>query len=361
MSEPAGNSATGVARRAARALLLWGLPLGLALAGAGYYYVHRFEVSTDNAYVKSDKTLVASQIDAQIRKVLVRENEAVVAGQPLLELLTAKLGHELEAARARRDAIRVQISALRAGYLEKQAELLVAQRDARFAAREFERQRELAARRLVAATRLDAAEQAAELASGRVTILERELASIAARLADRPEADVDQHPEVRAADAEIARIEVDIGHGIVRAPRGGIVSHLPQVGDQLSEGKPAFAIVDARRTWIEANFKETDLTRVQVSQPVAIRIDTYPDHRWHGRVESIAQATGAEFSVLPPQNASGNWVKIVQRVPVRITVEQSPGDPVLRAGMSAVVTIDTAARPVPPDPVAARKPAEPGR
>lgn len=348
MSEPVANSGNGIARRVGRVLLLWCLPVGLALAGGWYYYVHRFEVSTDNAYVKSDKTLVASEIDARVVKVLVHENQPVAAGQPLLELATAKLGHELAAARARREATRVQISALRAGYLEKQAELLVAQRDARFTAREFERQRELAARQLVAATRLDAAEQAAELASGRVAILERELASIAARLAGDPQADVNQHPEVRAADSEIARIEVDIGHGIVRAPRAGIVSHLPQVGDHLTDGKPALAIVDATRTWIEANFKETDLTRVQAGHPVTIRIDTYPDHRWRGRVESISQATGAEFSVLPPQNASGNWVKIVQRVPVRITVEQSPGDPVLRAGMSAIVMIDTAARPVPP-------------
>lgn len=351
MNVPDAKPATGSRRSPLRALLTWGIPLLLAAGGAWYYYAHRFEVSTDNAYVKSDKTLVASQIDAEVRRVLVRENESVTPGQPLLELATAKLGHALEAALARREATRVQIAGLRAGYAEKQAELGVAQRDARFAEREFERQRELAARRLVAATRLDAAEQAAELANGRVTILRRELDAIAARLAGRPDADVDQHPEVRTVDAEIARIEVDLRHGIVRAPRAGVVSHLPQVGDHLTEGKPALAIVDATRTWIEANFKETDLTHVQVGQPVDIRIDTYPDHRWRGRVESISQATGAEFSVLPPQNASGNWVKIVQRVPVRITVMQSRGEPMLRSGMSAVVSIDTAARPMRPEAI----------
>ena len=158
---------------------------------------------------------------------------------------------------------------------------------------------------------------------------------------------------------------LDLEHTVVRAPFDGIASKVPQVGHYVAPGTPIMSVVSNHDMWIEANYKETDLTHVAVGQPVTIELDTYPDHEWRGRVQSISQATGAEFSVLPAQNATGNWVKITQRIPVRISVQTRPNDPPLRVGMSAEVEIDTGyERPAPafltwlrPDRVAEAAPA----
>jgi membrane fusion protein (multidrug efflux system) len=139
---------------------------------------------------------------------------------------------------------------------------------------------------------------------------------------------------------------VDFSHLEVIAPRSGIASRVPQVGDHVTAGRPVLAIVDPTDLWIEANFKETDLEYVRAGQTVEVDLDTYSHRVWQGKVESISQATGAEFAVLPPQNASGNWVKVVQRVMVRVRIERRADDPPLRAGMSATVKIDTGERPL---------------
>jgi membrane fusion protein (multidrug efflux system) len=146
---------------------------------------------------------------------------------------------------------------------------------------------------------------------------------------------------VRAAIADLDRARVDLGHTRIVAPQAGVVSHLPKVGARVDLGRPAFAIVTDHAVYVEANFKETDLEHVRPGQPVHVVVDTYPHFEWQGRVESISQATGAEFSLLPPQNASGNWVKVVQRIPVRVALVPGPDDPPLRDGMSADVRIDT--------------------
>jgi membrane fusion protein (multidrug efflux system) len=146
---------------------------------------------------------------------------------------------------------------------------------------------------------------------------------------------------VRAALAERDKALVDLGHAVIASPRAGIASHLPKVGDRVEEGRAAFAVVTDGTVWVEANFEETDLEWVRPGQQARVDLDTYPGRRWAGRVESISQATGAEFALLPAQNASGNWVKVVQRVPVRIAITVAPGDPPLRSGMSATVEIDT--------------------
>ena len=154
-------------------------------------------------------------------------------------------------------------------------------------------------------------------------------------------APTDQNPTVMAAAADLARLQVDLGHSVVLAPQSGVVSHLPKVGDRVLTGVDVFAIVVDQTLWVEANFKETDLEFVRPDEPVEVQVDTYGSRTWHGRVQSIAQATGSEFSLLPPQNASGNWVKVVQRIPVRIELTTGPDGPTLRDGMSADVVIDT--------------------
>ncbi len=326
-----------------RPLLLWGVPVLVLLGAAAYWYSQRDVIKTDNAYVKSHKTVVSTRVAGTVAQLFVEENARVRKGERLFELDSAALQVSVDEARAHLDEVRSEIAGMKAQYAQKLAELDVARRTAQFAAREANRQKELASRQLVAQQKRDDADEASQLAAGRTTLVERDIGALRARLGGDAAAPVDDHPQVKAAAAALAGAELNLSHAIVYAPRDGVVSHLPEIGAHLSVGEPALAIVADDVLWVEANFKETELARVRDGQPVEVTIDTYGDRVWRGRVESIAQATGAEFSVLPPQNASGNWVKVVQRVPVRIALERSPEDPPLRAGMSAYVRIDTRA------------------
>lgn len=324
-----------------RRLLLWGLPL-LAVLIAVYFYgsAGRY-VSTDNAYLQQDRVDVAPQVSGNVREVYVGENTHVTAGQPVLALDDSLFRIAVDAAESRLAVVRTDVVGLKAAYREKSGEIGVARRAAEYSMREYQRQQELARRKLNSVSQLDAADRSADLANGSVSVLELQLAQTAARLGGNPDLPVDSYPAVRSALAELDHARLDLAHTVITAPQTGIASHLPKVGNRIEVGRAAFAIVTDRSLWVEANFKETDLEWVRPGQPVEVDIDTYGRRSWHGHIESIAQATGAEFSLLPAQNASGNWVKVVQRIPVRIALDREPGDPPLRDGMSASVEIDT--------------------
>lgn len=324
-----------------RRLLLWLLPLALVAAAVWFYGSAGRYVSTDNAYVQQDRVDVAPQISGNVREVLVRENERVAAGQPILQLDDELPRIAVAAAESKLAEARTEVAALQVAYRESLSQLQVAKRTARYATREYERQRELADRKLVPASQLDVAHRSSDLAVGAIGVLDLQVQQAAAKLGGRPDAPVDSHPAVRAAMADLDRARVDLGHTRIVAPQAGVVSHLPKVGARVDLGRPAFAIVTDHAVYVEANFKETDLEYVRAGQSVRVVVDTYPHFEWLGRVESISQATGAEFSLLPPQNASGNWVKVVQRIPVRVALVPGPDDPPLRDGMSADVRIDT--------------------
>ncbi len=170
---------------------------------------------------------------------------------------------------------------------------------------------------------------------------ERALDQIRARLGGDLDRPVTEQAAYLAAKSMRDAAALDLEHTVVRAPFDGIASKVPTLGQYVQPGAPVMTVVADHDMWIEANYKETDLTHVAVGQPVDISLDTYPDRHWRGRVESISQATGAEFSVIPAQNATGNWVKVTQRIPVRIAIERRADDPELRSGMSAIVDIDT--------------------
>lgn len=324
-----------------RRILLWLLPAAL-VAGAVYFYgtAGRY-VSTDNAYVQQDRVDVASQVSGNVAGVDVGENAHVVAGQPILQLDDSTFRIAVAAAESRLSAARADVNALKAAYREKAGEIAVARQSAEFAIRDLHRQQELADRKLASASQLDAAKRTAELGTGTINVLELQLGQTAARLGGNPDLPTDSYPAVRVALADLDHARLDLEHTVIKAPQAGIASHLPKVGNRVEVGRAALAIVTDRSLWVEANFKETDLEWVRPGQPVVVDIDTYGQHRWHGHVQSIAQATGAEFSLLPAQNASGNWVKVVQRIPVRIALELKETDPPLRDGMSATVEIDT--------------------
>jgi len=343
MNEQTTASHAGPRRRRGRALrlvLLVLVPLALAATGLWAWYELSRYASTDDAYVQADIAMVSPQVSGNVLAVTVSENERVTAGQVLVELQSDDARIAVQRAEAQLDNVRTEIEALQANYTLQAAEKKLAEEQARFAHNEMDRQNDLAGRGLASQSDLDKASQNYELMHGMALVVGQQMNETRIRLAGRLDAPVDDHPQVRAALSEVDRARLELERTRLRAPRDGIASHLPKVGDFLAAGMPALSIVSESGTWIEANFKETDLERMRPGQPVRVEIDSYPGREWQGRVESIAQATGAQFSLLPPQNASGNWVKVVQRIPVRIAIEKEQDPPPLRVGMSADVRVD---------------------
>ena len=324
-----------------RRVLLWGLPLIVVVVAVYLYGNAGRYVSTDNAYVQQDRVDVVPQVSANVLEVSVAENSHVAAGEPILRLDDSMYRIAVAAAESKLTAAREELETMKAAYREKNGEIGVARRAAELTLRDYKRQEELAQRKLISASALDAADKTLELSNGTTGVLTLQLAQTAARLGGNPNLATDSYPSVRAALAELDRAHLDLEHTLIRAPQAGIASHLPKVGGRVEIGRPAFAIVTDQSLWVEANFKETDLEWVRPGQAVRVDVDTYAQHRWHGSVQSISQATGAQFSLLPAQNASGNWVKVVQRIPVRIALERQADDPPLRDGMSVTVDIDT--------------------
>jgi membrane fusion protein (multidrug efflux system) len=327
-------------KRLLRFTLLVLVPLLVAVAGFWAWYSLSRYVSTDDAYVQTDIAMVSARVSGNVLSVAARENQRVAAGQLLLEIQSDDAQIAVQRAQAQLENVRTEIEALKANYTLQSAEMKLADAQAGFARKEMERQRDLADRKLASQSELDKAEQNYQLMHGLALVMRQQMNETRVRLSGSVEAPVENHPRVRAAASELARARLELERTRLRAPRDGMVSHLPKVGDFLAAGSPALSIVSDGDPWIEANFKETDLGHMHPGQPVRIAIDTYPGHEWEGRVESIAQATGAQFDLLPPQNASGNWVKVVQRIPVRIDIVEQDDGPELRAGMSASVRVD---------------------
>jgi membrane fusion protein (multidrug efflux system) len=344
---PGGRAASrgaGLRRALLRFTLLVAVPAA-ALGGGAYAWLQAGGVAqTDNAYVKADKIPVGTEVAGTVRAVPVRENERVAAGAVLLRLDDAPLRVALARAEARLAQARTDVAALRAGYRAKQAEIELARTRVEFARRDEARQADLAARHFISAARHDEARQAAELAERQGVAVERDLARIAETLGGGPEVPVERHPLVLAAQAELMQARLDLSRVEVRAPVAGIVSRPPKPGQFLAAGATALALVADTGLWIEANFTETELGAIRSGQAARIRVDTYPGVEWHGVVESLSPATGAEFAVIPPHNASGNWIKVTQRVPVRIRIDPLADAPTLRAGLSARVVVETGRR-----------------
>ncbi len=317
-------------------------PLALGSIGAYYYVTGGRYVATENAYIKADKIAISTDVAGRVAEVLVRENERVEPGQLLFRLDDEPFRIALDRAEAQIISTRQEIEALRALYRQKRAELKVTQRELAFYRREFERRKELSARGVVSQSRLDAARRDLDTARQRVIALRQEIERVLAQLGGDPNLPTERHPRMLEAMTRRHRAALELSWTVVRAPAAGIVTNVDlQPGEYVRAGKPIFTLVATDSIWVEANLKETELTYVRVGQDAKIRVDTYPGRVWRARVESISPATGAEFSLLPPQNATGNWVKVVQRIPVRLKLYGDTTQPPLRAGMSVIVEIDT--------------------
>jgi membrane fusion protein, multidrug efflux system len=324
-----------------RVLLLIVIPVLAVLAGGAFWLRGGGSVGTEDAYVKNDIAQVAPEIAGRVAEVLVRDHAHVGAGDVLVKLDAEPFRLALAKAEAELDAARTTVETARAQWHETRSELGEVEKQADYLNRQASRQQALAASGVASQTKLEEAMNAADVARDRIVVVKRRLNRMLAALGGNPEVATDDHPLVREKLAERDRATLDLRRTTIAAPIGGTAVNVRlQPGDQLKAATPIFVIVAATRPWIEANMKETDLTHVVAGQKASVVLDIYPDIAWDAEVDSISPATGAEFAILPPQNASGNWVKVVQRLPVRVRLLPHQGEPPLRAGMTATVTID---------------------
>jgi len=323
-------------------MVLFLLPPAVIVAAALYLYLDggRF-VETDNAYIKSDRATISAEVPGTVATVLVDDNQPVRAGDVLFELNNAAYRIVLKRREASLAQIAMDLAAEKLAYAEAIAEIRLHQSHFRFAQSKLTRQEELQQSKMGTEENLEAAAHDVDTAQNELKLAEKKAARLLAGLGGDPDIQPGVYPEYLAALAAREEAELDVKRTSVRAPFSGMATHVPKPGDYITPGRAVMAVVADTGMWVEANFKETKLTYIRPGQQTTITIDAYPDFEWRGTVESISEATGAEFALLPPQNATGNWVKIVQRVPVKITFDQ-PGDaPLLRMGMSATVTVDT--------------------
>ncbi|HUI16166.1 MAG TPA: HlyD family secretion protein [Alphaproteobacteria bacterium] len=329
----------------ARLVLLLLGPLVLLAVGLYAYLAGGRFVSTDDAYVKADNIQVSADIAGRVVAVPVVENQRVKAGDVLFRIDDAPYRIALEGAKARLAGARNEIEALKASYRQKLADIAKAQDTVAYYQHNVERNRGLNGQGVVSAQNLEDSQHNLNTAQQSLAADKQDLARVVAALGGNPDLPAEQQAGYLQAKAAVDKAELDLGYCVVHAPVAGIVSNVTlREGDYLHVGDSTFALIPSDRLWITANFKETQLTHVQHGQPATITVDTYPGRTWRAQVESVAPASGAEFALLPPQNASGNWVKVVQRIPVRLEVKGYDEAPVLRSGMSVDAEIDTGHR-----------------
>ena len=329
-------------RRLLRFVLLGVVPVAVGWAGLALYARGGRFAETENAYVKAELIAVSAEITGRVLEVAVHDNQTVAAGDLLFRLDPAPTQITIARATAQMDVVRTDLDSLRAEYRASLRETEEAEESVAFLARQFQRQEQLRAAGMSRADQYDEARHHLELARRRVLSVRERTTRVVASLAGDPALPLERFPRYAEARATLDAARADLERTVVRAPAAGVVSNMRlQPGEHIDKGVPVFSLVGGRPAWVEANYKETQLTHMRVGQRATVRLDAYPDVEWTAVVSSIAPTTGAEFAVLPPQNATGNWVKVVQRVPVRLEVTQPPGSPPLRAGMTATVQVDT--------------------
>lgn len=325
-----------------RLLLMVSVPLAIAAVGGWFWFSGGRYVETDNAYVQQAMVSLSADVSGRVVAVSAHLNDRVKAGETLFKLDPEPYEIALRQADAALAAARVNVEQLRVAYATAQAQLKSAEETLAIRKAALDRKESLANQGLTAEAGLDDVKLAYQSAANAVALARQQVEGAAAALGGDPQIATDDHPSVRAALAAREAAARNLEKTTVVAPADGIVSQVGSlnVGQFVATGTTIASLVETGSTWIEANYKETQLAGLKAGMPVSVAIDAYPDATFAGRVESIGAATGAEFALIPAQNATGNWVKVTQRVPVRISVE-GDGSHVLRAGMSAVVTVDT--------------------
>jgi membrane fusion protein, multidrug efflux system len=330
-------------RVSSRFILMIVLP-ALAIAGGAYWWLSSGRyVSTDNAYIGADKALITPQVTGAIVHIDVGEGQHVKAGRRLFQIDPEPYRNALALARGKLDAAKQQYQNQQLSYKSNQDQITLSQEAVQLRQADYDRKTRLATQNY--ATRVDLMNSAAALVQAKqiLALVQQLQTSAMLQLGGNPDAPLEQFPAYVQSKAQLDDAERNLRNTDVVAPIDGIATQVPQIqlGRVVAAGAPVFAIMADHGLWIDANPKESDLTYVHGGLPVSISVDTFPNRTWRGVVASIAPGTGAQFAILPPQNANGNWVKVVQRVPVRVEFAPDEDTSGLRAGLSTVVTIDT--------------------
>lgn len=315
-------------------------PLVLVFAALVYYLTHANSVSTDNAYIQQDKVSISAEVGGRIIEVDVRENQQVQAGDLLFRIDPEPYQLAVDEARAAVAKAKAKLEELETDYQTSNVEIDSALEDIAYFEREYQRQLALEKTSVTTQAALQAAEHALTVARSKLATARANAAKAKAALSSGG-FEPGINPAVRAAEVQLDKARLNLTRTEVRAPVTGVVSQTDRlhIGQMMMQALPAVTIVKNDFSWVEANFKETDLTRLRTGQPVKIEVDTYPDMTLEGHVESFGAGTGSEFSLLPAQNANANWVKVTQRVPVRIAIDTAADKPLI-AGLSVYVRVD---------------------
>jgi membrane fusion protein (multidrug efflux system) len=341
----------GTAKRTLGDQLRWplmlALPIVLLAAGAAHYQASARYAVTDDAFVRVAKGSINARASGQVVEIAVKDNQRVRKGQLLFRIDPQPYQIAVEQAEARLSSAGIQVQALKATYRQQLAELQSAQDSADFAGREYERKKALLAADFASRAAYERAETDFKIARQHIASVQQAIANTVAGLAGDPDIDVGLHPSVREAQSQLNRARLDLSYTDATAPDDGIVTQVDelQVGDYVGAGAAVFSMMSSRDIWIEANFRETGLTDMRPGQTASVDVDAYPGHHFKAHVASMSPGTGSEFAVLPPENATGNWVKVVQRLPVRLDLDAADPQWPLYSGISVTVHVDTQSAP----------------
>jgi membrane fusion protein (multidrug efflux system) len=326
-----------------RLILLLIVPLIASSIGLEFYLRGGRYISTDNAYVGAEKVLITPDVSGKINEVVVREGQHVAKDDPLFKIDAVPFELALQQAESKLQTVRTSFASLKSNYKSLVELVDMSEETADIKRRDVERKKTLLANHTSTQVDVDNATSALLTAELELQLGRQQLANTLNQLLGNPDLQIEDFPQFQQAKAALDQARRDLDHTVVKAPIAGIATKVDdiQLGRYVMAGTPLFSIIDDARPWVDANPKETDITYLRTGEKVDIEVDAFSGEVLHGTVGSISPGTGAQFAILPPQNASGNWVKVVQRVPVRIVFDDGQDLSRLRAGMSVTVAIDT--------------------
>jgi membrane fusion protein, multidrug efflux system len=336
-------SLVGFLRARARLLLLVVVPALALVAGLWIYLAGGRYISTDNAYVGAQKVLVTPDISGKIAAVMVKEGQHVAAGDTLFEIDPTPFRLALMQAQGKLEGVRTDFNNLRSNLKSLNELVDLSRQNVELKRKDVQRKAELVAKSSGAQADLDNSKSATVTAELEAQFAIQQQTSTLNSLLGNPDLPIEQYPPYVQAKAALDQAQRDLDHTVLKAAINGTATQVDniQLGRFVTAGMPVFSIIDDAAPWVDANPKETDVTDLRLGQKVTVNVDAFPDRTFRGTVTSISPGTGAQFAILPPQNAIGNWVKVVQRLPLRISFDPGQNVKLLRAGMSATAEIDT--------------------